>query len=215
MFRAVHRLIFALLACAAPLTAQAQSAIPLSAEQGADGAPILVSHPTLLASLERIAAGSALWREELDALHGTGRQVLVLTPEHVVVADTIGGEGAGPFDPTVLAEVAPVLDEDSQVRTVLVVVNLALIEHIHNQRRSLPGDVNADLDRILVHEVYGHAFPYLLAGHLSGRCPDPTPDQRPADACAVRRENAVRKELGLGRRTDYGLKGLALASAWR
>jgi hypothetical protein len=207
-------LVVALIVSAPPLPAAAQSAIPLGS-QGVDGAPVLVSDPTLLASLRRIAAGSTLWRENIEALRGTGRYVLVLTPEHVVMADTIDGDGAGPFDPTVLAEVAPVPEDDSQVRTVLVVVNLALIERIHTQRRSLPGDLDADLDRILVHEVYGHAFPYLLAGHLSGRCPDPAPDQRATDACAVRRENAVRKELGLGRRTDYGLSGLALASAWR
>ena len=72
----------------------------------------------------------------------------------------------------------------------------------------LPVEKYADLDRILVHEVYGHAFPYLQAGDESGRCPDPAAGERPQDACSIRRENAVRAELGLGRRTDYGLLSL-------
>lgn len=202
-------------AFAMPLAhAQAQPTVPAAIE-AVDGSPILTSHAVLLASLRRIAAGSTLWREDVEAIRGTGRYVLVLTPDQVVVADGFDGDGAGVFDPTVLAEMAPVPDEHSRVQAVLVVVNLALLEDVHGRRRSLRGEVEADLDRILVHEVYGHAFPYLRAGHLSGRCPDPAPDQPAADACAIRRENAVRKELGLGRRTDYGLNGLALASVWR
>jgi hypothetical protein len=97
------------------------------------------------------------------------------------------------------------------VDEVLVVVNLHLIERLHRRTGSLPAEMNLDLDRILVHEVYGHAVPYLLAGDLSGRCADPLPGQSAADACAIRRENAVRAELGLGRRTDYGMSDLLLA----
>jgi hypothetical protein len=108
----------------------------------------------------------------------------------------------------VLAEVAPVPHRDSTVDVVLVVINLRLLEESHRSARSVPSDFEADLDRILVHEVYGHAVPYLLAGHLSGRCPDPGPGERAPDACSVRRENAIRAELGLGRRTSYGLDDL-------
>jgi hypothetical protein len=68
-----------------------------------------------------------------------------------------------------------------------------------------------DLDRILVHEIYGHAVPYLLAGDLSGRCADPQPQERAVDACSIQRENAVRAQLGLGRRVDYGLGDLNLS----
>ena len=72
-------------------------------------------------------------------------------------------------------------------------------------------DVATNLDRIVVHEVYGHAVPYLLAGNLSGRCADPAGGESATGACAIRRENAVRSELGLGRRADRGLYSLALA----
>ncbi len=92
----------------------------------------------------------------------------------------------------------------------LVVVNLPLIERMGRQTAALPIEMEGDLDRILVHEVYGHALPYLLAGNLSGRCADPLPGQQAHEACAIQRENAVRAELGLNRRLDYGLYDLAL-----
>jgi hypothetical protein len=90
-------------------------------------------------------------------------------------------------------------------------VNLRLVRQTHDARMSVPREFEADLDRILVHEVYGHAVPYLLAGNLSGRCADPAPQEPAGDACSIRRENAVRSELGLGRRDDHGVFSLRLA----
>jgi hypothetical protein len=63
--------------------------------------------------------------------------------------------------------------------------------------------------------VYGHAVPYLEAGHLSGRCADPEPGQPATQSCAIQRENVVRAELRLGRRTDAALGGLILAGMLR
>lgn len=170
--------------------------------------PVVTSSPTIQASLARIAEGSASWRDAIDAVRQAGRRVLLLTPDQVVVADAPGGVATGEFDPAVLAEVAPVLNADSSVDVVLIVVNLPLLEESHRLVRSVPSAFEADLDRILVHEIYGHAVPYLLVGHLSGRCPDPVPGERATEACSIRRENAVRAELGLGRRTTYGLDDL-------
>jgi hypothetical protein len=173
--------------------------------------PLLTTHARVAASLDRIAKGSSLWRDEVDVLRGTGRQTFILTSEQVVVVDS--GKTASPqaFDRTVLAEVSPVVTGRDEIDSVLVVVNLALLDGIHSRRGSLPAERDADLDLILIHEVYGHAFPYLRAGSAAGRCPDPAPGQRPVDACSIVRENAVRVELGLGRRRDYGLNGLLLS----
>lgn len=173
--------------------------------------PIQTTDRLLRASLDRIAAKSALWREALDPLKGTDRRVVVLPADQVVVAESRGAMLTRPFDPQLLAEVAPVAGPDSRVNTVMVVVNLTLLEASHRSRRSLPWEIADDIDRIVVHEVYGHALPYLAAGDLSGHCPDPRPGERATDACAIRRENAVRAELGLGRRLDAGFEGLALA----
>lgn len=184
---------------------------PSPAFEVVDQSPLLASNRRLQASLERIGRGSSLWREALEALRGTGRRAFVLTPDQVVVADAEDETVAGAFDSSILAAAAPVREQDSKVQEVLVVVNLPLIQQIHDRRGSLEIELQTDLDRILVHEVYGHALPYLLAGNLSGRCADPSPDQSASDACSVQRENAVREELRLGRRTGYGIEGLWLA----
>ena len=217
MFRSVFGLAVAVIALALlPAPVPGQTFVPVAATLGSpEPAPIQTDNPTLKAALERIAHRSALWREDVHAIGGNGRSVFVLTPDQVVVADSLDGARAGEFDADMVAAAAPVPEVDSRVSAVLVVVNLPLIEQVHRQKGSLPGELHVDLDLILVHEIYGHAFPYLLAGDLSGRCADPVRGERPSDACSIKRENAVRKELGLGRRTSYGLDGLALARAWR
>jgi hypothetical protein len=200
-------LLFLIGALLFPLQASAQLQIRL--DRGAE--PLVTSNPVLRAGVQRIAERSPLWRDAMASLRDRGRQVILLTPAQVrVAADTASG-GTERFDPTVLAEVAPVPGSDSRVDVVLVVINLTLLEESHRNAVSLQSDFEADLDRILVHEVYAHAVPYLLAGHLAGRCPDPTAGERAVDACSIRRENAVRAELGLGRRTTYGLDDLNLS----
>jgi hypothetical protein len=172
--------------------------------------PLLTSNPILQASLNRIAQGSASWREALEQVARTGRRALVITPDQVQVKVVDRRGKARPFDPSVLAQVVPVLRDGSRIGTVLVVINLRLIDELHNARLSVPLHFEADIDRILVHEIYGHALPYLVAGDLSGRCADPERGARAAEACSIRRENVVRAELGFGRRTDYGLSDLVL-----
>jgi hypothetical protein len=182
----------------------------LPAAARGQSSPILTTNPTLQASLDRIAKGSALWRHAIDAVRLTGRRAIVVTPDQVRVADASRAGRTDRFDEAVVAEVAPLLQDDQRIDVVLVVINVALIDEQHRERRLLPVEFEMDLDRILVHEVYGHAIPYLLAGNVSGRCADPQPRERVTDACSIQRENAVRAELGLGRRVDYGLDGLNL-----
>lgn len=177
----------------------------------AQSSPIHTDNPTFQASLHRIAKRSALWRDAIEAVRAAGRQAIVVTPDQVRVVDGDRDGTPDRFDDTLLAEVAPVVRDGSRVDVVIVVINLALLEERFRERRLLPIEFDMDLDRILVHEIYGHAIPYLLAGHLSGRCADPQPREKAVDACSIRRENAVRAELGLGRRVDYGLHGLNLS----
>jgi len=197
------------MACAiAPQLVEGQS-LPESG-RAAGSSPLLTTNRTLQASLKRISQGSRLWREAVEAVRRTGRHVLVVTPGDVTMAGSEGRDRHG-LAPGVLAEAIPAIGEDSEVRLVVIVVNLRLVQDIHNARLSAPRDVEADLDRILVHEVYGHALPYLLAGDTSGQCPDPRDGESASEACSIRRENAVRAELGLGRREDSGIYSLALA----
>ena len=163
--------------------------------------PLSVSNPVLAASVERIASKSPAWREALDSVAVTGRRTILITPDKIKNGD---------FDLASLAQAIPLGDEHSRVETVIVVINLDLMQKLSG----LPVkavDFENDLDRIIAHEVYGHAVPYLLAGSLSGRCADPAAGQSAADACAIQRENVVRKEMKLGQRFVYGRAGLSLA----
>jgi len=172
--------------------------------------PFLTTNRILQSSLDRIFRGSALWREALEAVGKTGRHVVLVTPADPIVA-RIAAADREAFDSGVLGETVPLMDEDWQIDVVLVFVNLPLLTAIHDARLSVPLQFEADLDRILVHELYGHAIPYLSAGDLSGRCADPKPGERPSESCSIRRENTIRAELGLGRRGDAGLASLTLA----
>jgi hypothetical protein len=131
-----------------------------------------------------------------------------VAPEEVALTGADGKPWA--FDHSRLAEVMTVPASRSAIAAVVVVVNLPLLDEMHYRLGSVPREKYLDLDRILVHEIYGHAFPYVRAGDESGRCPDPLPGQRPQDACSIQRENAVRAELGFERRTDYGLMSLSV-----
>lgn len=196
---------------AVPQPAQSQTLL----ESGRTAVPLLTTDPTLLAGLKRISRGSVLWREAFEAVRTTGGRVLVVTPADVRWSAGRRGQALMGFDPDELAEAVPIVADQSQVSAVVIVVNVRLVREKHDARLSVLRDFEADLDRILVHEIYGHAVPYLLAGSLAGRCADPMRGESASDACAIRRENAVRAELGLGLRKDHGLNSLALAMGTR
>ena len=216
--RSVRNLAFAAVAGAAstviPQTAQGQT-VQEPAPIPRFESPLATTNRTVLASLERISRGSVLWREAVEAVRKTGRRVFVVTPADVTINKGNQDRGREAFDPGVLAETFPIVAGDSQIPQVVIVVNLRLVQETHDNRLSVPRDFEADLDRILVHEIYGHAVPYLLAGNLTGRCADPQRGESASGACSIRRENAVRAELGLGRREDHGLSSLALAMGTR
>lgn len=160
---------------------------------------ISTTHSILAASVERLADESPSWRDAMRLIGATGRRTVLTTPDEVTG-----------FDVHKLAQAVAVADAQSRVNTVVVVVNIELLQRLSG----LPVDAvqfKADLDRIVAHEVYGHAVPYLVAGHLSGECADPEPGQRATDACSIQRENVIRKEVGLGRRLDYGRESLTFA----
>ncbi|MEZ5416799.1 MAG: hypothetical protein R2708_05595 [Vicinamibacterales bacterium] len=193
------------------LAALAAGAGPFGARpaEAASHPVVQATHPVLREALARIHGGSPSWRTALARLAPLGRQAVVLTPDQVVVKDAATGS-TGRFDAASLAEVAPLADADGRVSTVMVVINVDGLEAAHARLGSLPGEFLADVDRVLAHEIYGHAVPYLEAGHVSGQCADPAPGTPVLAACAIQRENVIRAELRLGRRTDAGLGSLTL-----
>lgn len=68
--------------------------------------------------------------------------------------------------------------------------------------RAYPHATNIDLyvDRVLVHELFGHLAPVVISGRMSERCLDPQGRSREAfeASCAIQRENIVRQELNMG-----------------
>jgi hypothetical protein len=176
------------------------ASIPPAFAQHTPDRPIVVSHPVLAASVERLNLESPTWRDALRAVAVTGRRTVLVTPDKLNEA----------FDSETLAQAQAVADDRSRVDAVIVVINLELLQRLSG----LPAEAvqfKDDLDRIVAHEVFGHAVPLLLAGELAGTCADPAPGQNATSACAIKRENLIRKELGLGRRLDYGREGLAIA----
>ena len=208
------RTSFVIGAFIAILSAAGGAAERVDERRAAPQAAVVAHDQTLRQALERIERGSASWRAAMAALASTGRRALVLTPDQVVVQDAATGSATA-FDRSSVAEVSPVADQHGNVSRVVVVINVGRIQQLHDLRGSLPGEFHADLDRVLAHEVYGHAVPYLSAGHLSGRCLDPERGEPAAQSCAIQRENVVRAELRLGRRTDAALGGLTLAGLLR
>jgi len=176
---------------AAPLSVSAQGHV--------DGA-IQAWHPVLAASIERLAAESPSFRDALRAVSATGRRAVVITPDRF----------DGVFDAATLAQAEPVASDQSRVDYVLVVVNLELLQRLSGLPMTAV-DFEDDVDRILAHEVYGHAVPYLLAGTLTAKCADPAIGQSASASCAVQRENIIRREMRLGQRIEYGRDSLAIA----
>ena len=200
--------VFALLAAALPVRAQDLAPVP-----GAQGV-LLTANAELAAAATRIAERSALWRAALADAASRERRALLLTPDQVVVRDGQAGPTEA-FDVSSLAEVSPVVRDGAAVDVVLVVVNVTLLAETHARLGTTRAEFEADLDRILIHEVYGHAIPYLHRGDTSARCADPERGQDPLRACSVRRENEVRAQAGLGERTDYASGGLVVMERLR
>jgi len=179
-------------------------AIPIGLSAKDPAGSVLVWNPVLSSSIERLTAESRTFREAIDALGLTGRHAVLTTPDHLPERITID------FDATVLAQAYPLTAERSRVDTVVVVFNIDLLQKLSGLSMSAI-DFEDDLDRIVAHEVYGHAIPVLMAGNLSGHCADPAVGQSAMASCAVQRENVIRKEMNLGLRLDYGRESLALA----
>ena len=170
-----------------------------SAQETVDG-PLVVSNPVLAACVRRLAADSHSWREAIAAVKATGRRAELVTSD----------QARRWIEPDTLAQLHPLADASSRIDSVLIVVNLELLQRLSG----LPAtavDFEDDVDRIVAHEVYGHAIPLLMSGTLSGHCADPATGQSAIASCAIQRENVIRREMRLGQRSDYGRDSLALA----
>ncbi len=172
--------------------------------KGANAGALLVWNPILSSSIERLSSESRTFRDAIESVAPTGRRVVLTTPDRLPDNTSIE------FDSRVLAQAYPLSDPQSHVDAVIVVCNLELLQKLSGLSTTAV-DFEDDLDRIVAHEVYGHAIPVALAGNLSGNCADPAVGQSAMASCAVQRENVIRREMNLGVRLDYGRDSPALA----
>jgi hypothetical protein len=169
-------------------------------------AAILSTQPRLVAVLNRLLARSRTFAREAARVAARDRHITVVArrevPWDALKRNVHYADGSA-------AAALPLVDGDGKVRNFLVVVDYSMLSRLGSSKHLLKKDIETDLTRLLIHEIYGHAMPWLLYGKAGG-CFDPKPGQLPASACSIRRENRIRKELGLGVRTDFGIESFAM-----
>ncbi|HEX7091430.1 MAG TPA: hypothetical protein VF192_14925 [Longimicrobiales bacterium] len=167
---------------------------------------VTVADELLATRMDALERRSATWRAGMDSIHATGFYVLVGGP--AAVRSMV--RGLERYSPQHLGEVIPLRDENGEIAGAVVTIDLPRLERLW-RRTDLPRSAfEADVDRILIHEIYGHVVPLAASRNIEGGCPDPEPGEPAWTSCAIRRENVIRDELGLEPRVAYDLTGLAI-----
>ena len=171
--------------------------------------PIRVLDGLLQARMAALARQSPTWRAGLDSLRASGFEVVIAAPAQVRAELP----GMGRYDARHLGEVIPIRDSAGTITGAVVTVDLPQLGALALEAGLGAAELAGDVDRILIHEVYGHVVPLAASRQISGGCPDPSPGESALTSCAIVRENRIRSELGLAPRTTYDLSGLALGAA--
>src|SRR5690606_14531350 len=101
-------------------------------------------------------------------------------------------------------------DRSGEIVGAVVTVDVPRLARLY-RLTGLPDEMlEMDIDRILIHEIYGHELPLSQTRTILGGCPDPKPGALAESSCAIRRENKIRDELGLEPRVTYDLRGLSI-----
>jgi len=165
-----------------------------------------VADRLLAERMELLNERSPTWKTAVDSLWGTSFRVLVGTPDQV--RRLVPELADHPLDN--LGEVIPLLSSTGEMIGAVAVVDVETLTEMV-RAAGLPRSVlEEDLDRILIHEVYGHVVPFAL----SGGCADPLPGETVLSACSIRRENRIRRELDMPVRTTYDLRGLTVGQVY-
>jgi hypothetical protein len=160
---------------------------------------------------QELARRSPTWRAGMDSLRATGFWVVVGTPAEI--RETVPGLGG--YGARHLGEVVPVRDASGRLVGAVVTVDVELLRRLSAEAGLTAAEMDGDVDRILIHELYGHVLPLAWTRQILGGCPDPAPGEPAESSCAIQRENLIRSELGLEPRLAYDLSGLNLGRAKR
>jgi hypothetical protein len=168
-----------------------------------------IEHPVLAARSNDLSRRSPTWRAALDSIRATGFHVVIGTPADIRRAVP----GLEHYRARHLGEVVPMRDGEGALIGAIVTIDLELVERLGKRAGLTRSEMECDVDRILVHEVYGHVLPLARTREIAGGCPDPAAGEPAASSCAIVRENVIRAELGLDARVAYDLSGLSLGRA--
>jgi hypothetical protein len=177
--------------------------------RGAGDTPLHVQNPFLERRTHEIARRSATWRAAMDTLSGTRFWVVVGTPADI----RRSVPGLENYRSRHLGEVVPLRDDEGALLGAIVTIDLELLEQLGARTGVTRAELEADVDRILVHEIYGHVVPLAWNRTIAGGCPDPAPGAPAESSCAMLRENRIRAELGMQPRLAYDLSGLSVGRA--
>lgn len=156
---------------------------------------IAVDDPRLREALAYLETHSSSFRSALQQLSLNREYIVSIERKHV---DEVSAQTG--------AQVVPL--ESAQGARVMVYTGV--LEERALERGYAPEELTIDLALILGHEIYAHIIPAFEQGVdvLSNPCPDPHARQHPLYSCALKRENRLRRELGLQPRTTHSSQDL-------
>jgi hypothetical protein len=184
---------------------------PAAADGAAPAAAGLrVLHPYLEQRIRSLEARSRRFAEAMEMLRAAPFPIAVGTPEQVMSRQATGrlaltrAARVGEF-----TAVADPLDGTVREMHVWVAVDRIARRALGARRGATPAALrrrlDAQVDAVLIHELWGHAVPVAETGNLAAHCPDPRRGEPPLESCVMRRENDLRAELGLEPRRGYPL----------
>jgi hypothetical protein len=165
-----------------------------------------VGDPLLAERMVSLAERSSTWRAALDSLRENGLAVLVGTPSDIRARIPSLSE----YQPDHVGEVVPIRNGEGEIVAAVVAIDLPRLERLYRGSDLPLSAFHADIDRVLIHEIYGHVVPLAASRTIEGGCPDPRPGEPATSSCAIERENRIRRELGMEKRTTYDILGLVI-----
>lgn len=169
-------------------------------------APVRILDDLLSRRLSLLSVRSATFRAAMDSLRASGFQVVVAQPQQAR-RDVPGMRSYAAIH---VGEVIPLRDRGNAIVGAVVTVDVPRLEELAREVGASEAALATDVDRILIHELYGHVVPLAASRTIAGGCPDPAPGAPASSSCAMQRENRIRAELGIAPRRSYDLSGLEI-----
>jgi hypothetical protein len=167
---------------------------------------VSVLHPDLVESVERLRSASPAFSASWDALAASGVSVLIGMEEQLrgVMPSHLRGR-AGLAGVTVSWGERAWGGGPVSLDRALVAVRMDLLDYLHpSPAANGSTGYQEALDRLLVHEIYGHLAPVVEARSATATCPDARPGERREDSCVWRREQVVLREVAATRSVRSG-----------